>query len=199
MSRSNLRRFIRKIIADAFFKQRFIKSPKQVLKEEGIEFPESIELKVLENSEKCFFVVIPERQLIKKRELEKLPKHPSFEEISNYLITCAQKNKDIKNQLLENPKKILLKEGFVIPEDIAITVCENTNTKKYIIIPKKVLKEISEAELTAICGGRGEPEADFHIMIDFMQDQLDEYIQKNPLPISHVPFSEQINHKKIES
>jgi hypothetical protein len=59
------RRVMAKIIAkawsDAEFKARLISDPRTVLEENGLTVPEGLELKVLEQTEKAMYIVIPYR------------------------------------------------------------------------------------------------------------------------------------------
>ena len=45
---------------DADFKKRFIANPKQTLAERGIAVPDQIEIKVVENTQRQYFITIPE-------------------------------------------------------------------------------------------------------------------------------------------
>ena len=52
-------RIIAKTWADEIFKQRLIKSPAAVLKDEGVEIPQGLEVRVVENTDKVFHIVLP--------------------------------------------------------------------------------------------------------------------------------------------
>lgn len=52
-------RIITKAWADEGFKQRLLKDAAAVLKEEGVEIPQGLEVRVVENTDKFFYMVIP--------------------------------------------------------------------------------------------------------------------------------------------
>ncbi len=54
-------KIVAKAWSDAAFKQRLIKDPRSVLKENGIELPPSIECKIDEDSEKVLHLVLPKK------------------------------------------------------------------------------------------------------------------------------------------
>jgi len=53
------RRMIAKCWTDEAFKQRLLSNPKPVLKEIGVDVPEDLEVKTVENTDKVFHLVIP--------------------------------------------------------------------------------------------------------------------------------------------
>jgi hypothetical protein len=54
---------ISKAWADDAFKQRLLNDPEAVLKEEGVEIPEGVEVRVVENTDKIFYLLLPPRPL----------------------------------------------------------------------------------------------------------------------------------------
>jgi hypothetical protein len=48
-----------KVTTDETFKAQLLENPVAILKAEGIEVPEGLEIKVLENSDKVFHLVLP--------------------------------------------------------------------------------------------------------------------------------------------
>lgn len=52
-------KIIAKAWADPAFKQKLLKNPVQTLKENGIEIPSSVHVKIDENSDKVFHLVLP--------------------------------------------------------------------------------------------------------------------------------------------
>jgi hypothetical protein len=55
-------RIIAKAWADEAFKQRLLANATAVLKEEGVDVPEGMEVKAVENSEKVYHLVVPPKQ-----------------------------------------------------------------------------------------------------------------------------------------
>lgn len=64
---------IAKCWADEEFKKKFIKSPAKVLKEQGIEVPKGMKFKVVENTDKLAYIVIPQKpsQELSDEQLDK--------------------------------------------------------------------------------------------------------------------------------
>ena len=50
---------IAKAWADEGFKQRLLKNPAAVLKDEGVDIPQGLEVRVVENTDKVFHIVLP--------------------------------------------------------------------------------------------------------------------------------------------
>lgn len=60
--------------ADEEFKRRLIADPKAVLREEGIEIPDDVEVRVVENTEKVFYLSLPPKpsEEVSDEELERI-------------------------------------------------------------------------------------------------------------------------------
>ena len=54
-------KLIAKAWSDSKFRERLLKSPKEVLQEQGIEFPEGIDCKITENTEKIVYLNLPKK------------------------------------------------------------------------------------------------------------------------------------------
>src|SRR3990167_7497370 len=54
-------KLIAKAWSDSTFKERLFKNPKKVLKEQGIEFPEGVECKITENTDKIVYLNLPRK------------------------------------------------------------------------------------------------------------------------------------------
>ena len=52
---------IAKAWSDSAFRERLLKNPKAVLKEQGIEFPEEVECKITENTDKIVYLNLPKK------------------------------------------------------------------------------------------------------------------------------------------
>lgn len=52
-------RIVAKAWNDPEFKRRLIKDPKKVLQEEGIDVPDHVEIRVVENTDTVFYLTIP--------------------------------------------------------------------------------------------------------------------------------------------
>lgn len=78
------------------------------------------------------------------------------EQISE-IIKKAHKDPEFKKRLLQNPKKTIESElKIIIPNNIQIEVLEETEKKKYLILPHlSENAEIAKKELESISGGIG--------------------------------------------
>ena len=54
-------KLVAKAWGDSAFKERLIKNPKSVLKEEGIEFPTDLDCKIVENNDKIVYLHLPKK------------------------------------------------------------------------------------------------------------------------------------------
>ncbi len=59
----NLGRIIKKAWEDEAFKQRLLDNATEVFNEESIDVPEGMEVKVVENTEKVFHLVLPQKHV----------------------------------------------------------------------------------------------------------------------------------------
>jgi hypothetical protein len=57
---------IAKAWADEEFKQRFLADARAVLKEEGVDIPDGIEVRVVENTDKVFHMLLPNKPRAKE-------------------------------------------------------------------------------------------------------------------------------------
>jgi hypothetical protein len=63
---------ISKAWADEAFKQRLLADTATVLAEEGIEIPEGVTIKAVENTDTCFHLVIPPKQMPTSLDMSEL-------------------------------------------------------------------------------------------------------------------------------
>jgi len=54
---------VAKAWADANFKAKLLADPKTVLKENGVEIPDDVEFRIVENTDKVVHLILPARQL----------------------------------------------------------------------------------------------------------------------------------------
>jgi hypothetical protein len=67
-------KIIKRTATDEVFKQKLLKNPNQVLKENGIEIPSTITLKVVENTKDTRYIVLPESQVARDLSEDQLKK-----------------------------------------------------------------------------------------------------------------------------
>lgn len=88
------------------------------------------------------------------------------QKIEERIITCARQDESFKQELLNNPKAILAREGFNISDDIQVTVLEETPTHFTVVLPMiPQAQQLSESDLEAVSGGAGKTSG-FKIMWD---------------------------------
>jgi hypothetical protein len=77
------------------------------------------------------------------------------QEIESQIAVKSLENSEFRQQLIANPKAMLLQElGQEIPDDISVEVLEETEKKIYLVIPPAVVsEELSEEQLEAVAGG----------------------------------------------
>ncbi len=74
------------------------------------------------------------------------------------LIEKAWKDEEFKKELVKNCKEAIEKEtGVKIPDNINVTVLEETADEVYLVLPQnpaKSVAELTEAELDSVAGGQ---------------------------------------------
>ncbi len=156
-TRKKLAEVIVKSWMDNSFKTNFINDSKKVLQESGIEIGENIKVTVLEDTEKHKNLVLANKPLDEKVQVNELPEKPNFTELYAYLYTKALKDPKFKEKFIANPVSVIREYGYPLPEDITISVYEDTESERYIIIPvtpkTKVTTEKLEKELVMLESG----------------------------------------------
>lgn len=134
------------------FKNRFLREPKYVLKEIGIEVLDPIAVKVHEDTATVKNFVIPVESA---EEDEATASNPLFRKA----IAKAHTDESFKTQLIDNPKSAIAElTSESLPEDLDIRVYENTSTLKHIVVSvASASEELSEHELETVAGGGSFP------------------------------------------
>jgi hypothetical protein len=134
----------------AEFKQSFLDSPKEILAEFGVAVPNSVAIRVHEDTAKVRNLVIPIESAL---EDETTASNPLWRKA----IALAFADRNYKAQLIDNPKQALTElTGESLPEDLEIFVHENSPTLRHLVIfIDSSQNELSEAELEAVAGGIG--------------------------------------------
>ena len=76
-------------------------------------------------------------------------------ELEEQIITRAWQDDSFKEELINNPKSALEREGINLPENIEVKVVEENTNTLYVVIPTKPSEELSDAELESVAGGYG--------------------------------------------
>ena len=130
------------------FKNRFLDQPKSVLKEIGIQVPNSIAIKVHEDTATVRNFVLPASV---SEDDETTASNPLFRKA----IAKAHSDANFKARLRQNPKSAIAELTVEnLPEDLDICVHENTSNLKHLVIfVDSASEELSERELEAVAGG----------------------------------------------
>ena len=130
------------------FKNHFLSEPKSILIEMGIVVPDSIEVKVHEDTATVRNFVLPASL---SEEDETTASNPLFRKA----IAKARADAGFKAQLMQNPKSAIAQlTGESLPEDLDIYVHENTSNLKHLVIfVDSASEELSERELENVAGG----------------------------------------------
>ncbi|NEO57402.1 MAG: NHLP leader peptide family natural product precursor [Okeania sp. SIO3B5] len=108
------------------FKQNLLDNPLVTLQQEGMTFPEGINVIAVAETDTHRYMVIP---------VEGSPEK-SAETLLEYVRIQAMEDEEFKQALLANPKTVLIEElGQAIPEKVEITVVEETADTRYLVIP----------------------------------------------------------------
>lgn len=132
------------------FKQSFMNSPQKILAEFGIVVPNSVAIRVHEDTATIKNLVIPIESAL---EDETTASNPLWRKA----IARAFAEQNFKTQLINNPKQALTElTGESLPENWKIFVHENSPTLRHLVIfVDSASEELNEAELEAIAGGIG--------------------------------------------
>ena len=130
------------------FKTRFLREPKSVLTEMGIEVPNSISIQVHEDTVQVRNFVIPASL---SDEDETTASNPLFRKA----IAQAHADKSFKTKLINDPKNAIFElTGENLPGDLDIYIHENTPTLKHLVIfVGFASQELNDRELEAVAGG----------------------------------------------
>ena len=108
------------------FKQSLLHNPLATLQLEGITLPEGLNFIAVAETDTHRYIVIP---------VEGSPEK-SAETLLEYVRSKAMQDEAFKQSLLAEPKAILSEElGQAIPENVQVTVVEETVDTRYLVIP----------------------------------------------------------------
>ncbi|NEO57731.1 MAG: NHLP leader peptide family natural product precursor [Okeania sp. SIO3B5] len=108
------------------FKQSLLDNPLATLQQEGMTFPEGLNFIAVAETDTHRYIVIP---------VEGSP-DKGAETLLEYVRSKAMQDGEFKQSLLANPKAVLSEElGQAIPENVQVTVVEETAETRYLVIP----------------------------------------------------------------
>ena len=108
------------------FKQSLLHNPLATLQLEGITLPEGLNFIAVAETDTHRYIIIP---------VEGSPEK-SAETLLEYVRSKAMQDEAFKQSLLADPKAVLSEElGQAIPENIEVSVVEETSDTRYLVIP----------------------------------------------------------------
>lgn len=117
-------RIVSRTWTDETFKQHLLADPTTVLKAEGIQAPEGIELRLVEDSDTVMYVALP----------------------------VEQSDGSFKQRLLTDPAGVLAAHGMRVSEGTEIRIVEDTGAVMYFTLPAKPV-QLSDEQLDQVAGG----------------------------------------------
>ncbi len=139
---------IEKCCTDDSFKQQLLAEPMTTLKAEGLDLPEDLSVKVLENTGEVVYMVIPPKPLVPLAEAQDEDQAQLYQQI----IAKCWADDSFKQQLLNDTSATLKAEGVEIPEGYSVKVLENTPQTFHIVIPN-TSAQLTDDQLDDVTGG----------------------------------------------
>ena len=148
----NVQEVLARVWSDESLKTKLLNNPKSVFAEYGLEFPNSLEVQVHENTSSLMNYVLPqEGEIPEGMDLEEI------EPMAGQVMKLALVDEAFKTLLLNDPKAAITEAiDMTLPMSLEIRVYEDTPTAKHLILPvNPATEELSDLELEAIAGGKG--------------------------------------------
>lgn len=135
----DLHRKLAKIVASAWldpeYKQKVLEAPRDTFEEAGIDLPPEIDLTVLEDTPDHRHIILADRPLPPHNQVTTLPPVPDFYSTYAYIYTHALARPEFKDELLADPAGKFRQLGVLLPEEVTVSVHEDTDTERYFSLP----------------------------------------------------------------
>lgn len=134
-----------RVWSDEALRKRLITEPKPVLKEFGLQIPDSKSVQIHENTPTLMNIILPE-------------KPPGDMPASNDPVAKtmqrAWSDPAFKARLLADPKETAAEMGIRVPDAVNLKLWENTPSVEHLVLPMNpAVTELSDADLEAVAGG----------------------------------------------
>ncbi len=135
-----------RIWSDESLKNKLVSNPKPVLREFGLNIPDSVSVQIHENTPTVFNAVLPKK-----------PSGPvsvqSADPVAK-VIERAWSDPAFKSKLLSNANDAAADMGVRLPGNVKLKVWENTDSVEHLVLPlNPKTSELSDVELEAVAGG----------------------------------------------
>ena len=164
---NDLVRLLDACVADDALKERFKADPRSVMAERGIEVPEGITFRVVEDTDACAHITLP----------KKIPGVTSASSLAREMgeyyhslicwvlsLTVHQEglmkvfdacwaDDGFKARLIADPRIALAEHGIDLPTDLDFKIVENTDDCVHITLPNRPCNELSDVELSLAAAG----------------------------------------------
>ncbi len=136
-----------RVWSDQGLKKRLLSDPKPVLKEFGLNIPDSVKVEIHENSASQVNYVLP----VKPADTSSLPGSDPVVKV----MERAWTDPGYKRKLLSNPEDAVAEMGVHLPASVKLKIWENTPTVEHMVLPMNpaAAAELNDAELESVAGG----------------------------------------------
>jgi hypothetical protein len=150
-----LNRIAEKAWADAAFKQRLLADAAAVLREQGLEVPAGVQVRVIEPSDEARYLVLPAKPVgdLSDEQFAQLAREGPGRKVGQVLLK-AWRDGAFKRRLVADPQTVLREEGLPLSDGKPVRVVENTQETVHLVLPpKSPAGELSDAQLSQVAGG----------------------------------------------
>ncbi len=134
-----------RVWSDEALRKRLLTDPKPVLKEFGLQIPDSKSVQIHENTPALMNVVLPEKPA---------GDVPASNDPIGKTIERAWSDPKFKAKLLADPKEAAAEMGVKVPDVVDLKVWENSASVEHMVLPMNpAVTELSDADLEAVAGG----------------------------------------------
>ena len=152
---------------DDELKDSFKSDPSGVMAERGIEVPEGITFKVIENTDDCAHITLP------KRNTGSTSASSLAQDMGEYyhslicwvldlsvqqaalmkVFDACWADDEFKEQLFTEPRMTLAEHGIDLPPNLDFKIVENTDDCVHITLPRRHSGELNDLELSLVAAG----------------------------------------------